>query len=202
MIRLFRWARRSIKRLLIHITMLPFLLLIKFTDFIYVSQFISIIPLHFGEQVRYEFYRRTLAECGEDVTISFGTIVSYPDITIGNHVWLGDHTNVGHADIGDYVITARNCHLVSGDHPFGRTDIPIMLQDGVLGRVRVGPDVWLGSGVIVMADIHEGCVIGAGSVVTHPMPPMSVAVGVPARVIETRGESHNDRKEIKMKNNL
>jgi acetyltransferase-like isoleucine patch superfamily enzyme len=96
---------------------------------------------------------------------------------------------IGHADIGDYTLTAQGCHFVSGDHPFNRVDIPIIQQRGTPGRVRVGPDIWLGVGVIVMADIGCGSVVGAGSVVTRPLPPMSVAVGSPAKVIRTRGQN-------------
>lgn len=198
--RLVRFLLRSIKRIVVLLTVLPFLGLVKVAKYVHVSQFISLIPLRFGEQVRYEFYRRTLAHCGKNVTISFGTIISYPDITIGDNVWLGSYNNVGHADIGDYVITARNCHFTSGNHPFDRTDIPIMKQQGFPGRVRVGPDVWLGSGVVVIADIHHGCVIGAGSVVTHPIPPMSVAVGSPARVIRTRGLDEQNPVEVELHN--
>lgn len=193
--KVIRFLRRSIKRVAISLTVLPFLGLARVAKYVHVSQFIAIIPLRFGEQVRYEFYRCTLAQCGENVTFSFGTIVSYPDITIGDNVWLGDHVNLGHVDISDHVIAARNCHFVSGDHTFDRTDIPITLQGGVFRRAKVGPDVWLGSGVIVMADIQEGCVIGAGSVVTRPIPPWSVAAGNPARVLRSRvsGEPDSSR---------
>ena len=52
--------------------------------------------------------------------------------------------------------------------------------------MRVGPDIWLGSGVIVLANIGQGCVIGAGSVVTRDTPDRAVAVGAPARVIKYR----------------
>lgn len=176
------------KRLVAVLVMLPFWALTAFTKYVYVAQMISVVPLHFGEIVRHEFYRRTLASCGEDVTIGFGSYISYPDVTIGSHVWMDAFCNVGHADIGDYVLVARNCHFASGGraHPFDRTDVPIMHQQGEFGRVRVGPDVWTGSGVIVLADIGRGCVIGAGSVVTRPVPDMVVAVGNPARVIRSR----------------
>ncbi len=51
--------------------------------------------------------------------------------------------------------------------------------------VRIGDNVWLGDGVAVLAgaDIGDGCVIGANSVVTGPIPPRTVAVGAPARVV-------------------
>jgi acetyltransferase-like isoleucine patch superfamily enzyme len=49
-------------------------------------------------------------------------------------------------------------------------------------------DCWLGDGVKVLdgVTIGRGSVIGAGAVVTKDIPPFSVAVGVPARVIKTR----------------
>lgn len=51
------------------------------------------------------------------------------------------------------------------------------IEDNVL---YIGPSVCLVEDVV----IGEGSVIGAGSVVTHDIPPHSVAVGVPARVIK------------------
>jgi acetyltransferase-like isoleucine patch superfamily enzyme len=49
-------------------------------------------------------------------------------------------------------------------------------------------DCWLGDGVKVLdgVTIGRGSVIGAGAVVTKDIPPFSVAVGVPARVIKSR----------------
>ena len=55
-------------------------------------------------------------------------------------------------------------------------------------------DVWIGSGVIIMqgVTIGEGAVIGAGSVVTKDIPPYSVAVGNPCRVIKKLDHENND----------
>ena len=54
--------------------------------------------------------------------------------------------------------------------------------------VRIGPDVWLGRSVSVLrgVDIGQGSVVGAHAVVTRDLPPFSIAVGVPARVVRSR----------------
>lgn len=142
----------------------------------------------FGEMVRQAFYRRTLRETGDSCTFRFGCNFSCPDIRIGHHVRVGYGTHVGLVDIGDDTLIAAYCSLLSGAHlhDFSRTDIPIRCQPGVVQRVTIGRDCWLGAQVVVMADIGEGSVIGSGSVVTRPVPPWSVAVGNPARVIRSR----------------
>ena len=54
------------------------------------------------------------------------------------------------------------------------------------GACRLGPNVWLGARVTVMkgVQIGFGAIIGAASVVTRDVPPLSIAVGSPARVIK------------------
>ena len=55
-------------------------------------------------------------------------------------------------------------------------------------KVVIGDDVYIGMGVKVtyLGNIGEGSVIGAGSTVVKPIPPYSVAVGTPAKVIKER----------------
>ena len=55
------------------------------------------------------------------------------------------------------------------------------------GPTRIGDNVWCGAHVVITSGvtIGERCVIGANSVVTHDMPPFSVAAGAPAGVIRT-----------------
>lgn len=50
----------------------------------------------------------------------------------------------------------------------------------------IGDNVWLSDSVVVLGtvSIGEGCIIGAGSVVTSDIPPNSIAVGTPAKVIK------------------
>lgn len=55
----------------------------------------------------------------------------------------------------------------------------------VMGHVRIMHDAWIGAGAIILPNVTIGnkSIIGAGAVVTRDIPPFSVAVGVPAKVI-------------------
>lgn len=114
-------------------------------------------------------------------------------IVIGGHVYIGTGTTLfGHVglEIGEHVLMAQNITLTPYSHIFEDPDRPIIEQGGHTRKVTIGRDVYVGMGVTIMytGDIGEGSVIGAGSVVVKPIPPYSVAVGDPAKVIRKRGE--------------
>lgn len=151
----------------------------------------------FGEFLRYEFYRATLEECGEECCISFGTIFSNRHARLGSRVYIGTGCTLGLVTIGDDALLASNVDVLSGSgqHVFDSDRIPIREQGGVLKRVIVGADAWIGNRTVVMADVGPGAVVGAGSVVTKPIPSLALAVGAPARVVGRRGHSHELRQE-------
>lgn len=95
----------------------------------------------------------------------------------------------GGVTIGQNVRIASYVRINTADHRFDDPDVPIARQGFEVAPVTIGDDVWLGTGVVVGAGvtIGSGCVIGAGSVVTRDIPPHSVAVGAPCRVIRRRG---------------
>lgn len=142
----------------------------------------------YGDWVRSAFYRRTLRFVGADCRFFYGCNFTCQDIRIGDHVRVGPGTHVGLVDIGDDVLIGAYCSLISGNriHGIDRTDVPIRLQPGEQRRVAIGRDCMVGAKAIVLADMGEGAVAGAGAVVTKPIPAWAVAVGNPARVIRSR----------------
>jgi acetyltransferase-like isoleucine patch superfamily enzyme len=153
-----------------------------------IAETISVIPGNLGLRVRSCFYGKTLTHCGAHTEFGFGTILNYPDISIGKEVSFGRHCNVGLADFDDFAIVASYCQFLSGNetHAFEDTDIPIRKQKATRNRISIGKDVWIGAGAIVMASVDNGAVVGAGSVVSRPVGSWQIAAGNPARLLRMR----------------
>jgi acetyltransferase-like isoleucine patch superfamily enzyme len=118
-----------------------------------------IVPLEF---LAYEGARIAI---GAHTFINYGTSMSaYASITVGRHCHLGHYT----------LILDNNEHdaRFHGRLPASK---PVVIED----------HVWVGSRVTILPGVRVGehTTIGAGSVVTKSVPPYSVAVGNPARVV-------------------
>lgn len=155
------------------------------------SQAMSLLPGLPGDYVRREFYRLAIEECSKDCCISFGTILSKRGARIGRRVYVGTRCNLGLVTLEDDVLLASNVDVLSGSeqHRFDDLERPVREQGGQYARVVIGRDAWIGDRCVVMADVGEQAVVGAGSVVTKPLPPRAIAVGSPARIVSTRGDA-------------
>jgi acetyltransferase-like isoleucine patch superfamily enzyme len=108
-------------------------------------------------------------------------------ISLGTDVFLGPHVVVyghGGVEIGDSCLIAMHCRILSSNHTVPPYGTDIRSQPDILLPTRIGRDVWLGAGVTVLGGVFigEGCVIGAGSVVTKTMPAGAIAMGTPAEI--------------------
>jgi acetyltransferase-like isoleucine patch superfamily enzyme len=154
------------------------------------SQGFSLIPGIAGAYLRQAFYRWVLSGVGTDVWISFGTVLSHATAEFGDRVYVGAGCMLGDVTLEDDVLIGSHVSIINGNRQHGieRLNLPIREQPGEFPRVRIGRDTWIGDRSIVMADVGEQCVIGAGSVVTRPLPSRAVAAGNPARVLRFREE--------------
>jgi maltose O-acetyltransferase len=82
---------------------------------------------------------------------------------------------------------APSVQLYTATHPLDRATRAAGFE--YARPIRIGDGVWIGGGAIVLPGvaIGDGCVVGAGSIVTRDLPPGSLAVGNPARIIRSLG---------------
>lgn len=110
-------------------------------------------------------------------------------------------------NIGDNVFFGPNCTVATPLHPFRWQERNMKVKpdgspyDDEYGKpITIGSNCWIASNVVITGGvtIGEGCVIGAGSVVTRDIPPNSLAVGNPCRVIREISEEDS----LKYRNEL
>lgn len=98
----------------------------------------------------------------------------------------------GTISLGDDVLLGSAVHIYVNNHDFRDPSVPVIDQGHCPPRpVVVERGAWVGAGAIILPGVSIGrnSVIGAGAIVTKDVPPFSVAVGNPARVIKTLSES-------------
>jgi acetyltransferase-like isoleucine patch superfamily enzyme len=123
---------------------------------------------------------------GVDINALRNTCIYIDESTfIGPYVCIAGPGNI---KIGKNCLIAAHTGIFANNHIFSDPTQLIGLQGITREGIVIEDDCWLGSGVKVLdgVTIGKGSVIGAGSVVTKNIPPFSVAVGVPARVIKSR----------------
>lgn len=128
---------------------------------------------------------------GQEINVERGaSFGSGRGISLGSRSGLGIDCDLhGTITIGDDVMMGPRCTMLSRDHEFSRTDIPMNAQGFGQDRpIRIEDDVWIGANVTVTSGVTvgRGSVIAAGAVVTKDVPPFSIVGGVPARVLKSR----------------
>jgi acetyltransferase-like isoleucine patch superfamily enzyme len=148
-------------------------------------------PMH-GDAL--EMLRDGRLELGEHVLFEPGVWITGPAparIRIGGGSFLNLGVMVaamGLVEIGAHCMFANGCFVTDADHRFDDPELPVPWQGFTSpGPTRVGDNVWCGANVVITAGVTVGerCVIGANAVVTRDLPPRSIAVGAPARVIRS-----------------
>lgn len=152
------------------------------------SELLSLLPGLTGKYLRRAFLGRVLAACHPTASIEFGVLFSKAGASIGPRAYIGPRCHIGLAAIEADVLLAAGVHVTSGAQTHGHADlsVPIRDQEGTPTLVRVGAGAWIGSAAVVMEDVGPASIIGAGAVVTKPVPAEVIAAGVPARIIRAR----------------
>lgn len=153
--------------------------------FLAASESIAGIPGMRGVYCRQAFYKATLASCGRDSYFGWQSVFSMTVARIGNNVYIGRRCNLGFADVGDNVMLADGVQILSGgrEHGRGTGDQSHQEKPQEFRRTVIGAGAWLGTNAVILADVGAGTIIGAGAVVTQPIPDRVLAVGIPARIV-------------------
>ena len=138
-------------------------------------------------RLRHWYYRKIMKyKIGNDSSIHMGTFVTGSYITLGDNVVINRSVYLD----GRIGITCKNnisispeVYIVSMEHD---PNDPMFATRG--GEVVIEDNVWIGARAIILPGIHlgEGCVVGAGAVVTHDVEPYKIVAGIPARPIGDR----------------
>ncbi len=117
-------------------------------------------------------------------------------IIFGNDVQINDYVHISaieKVEIGNNVLMASHVYISDNSHGYydgsnydSSPLTPPKDRAYKVAPVKIGDNVWIGEGVIVMpgVEIGSGCVIGAHSIVNKSIPANCIAVGSPARVIK------------------
>jgi len=158
----------------------------------------------FGPYSIYEkpLYRRKLryVSIGERTIIKKGSRIQCDDVFFGKsyfpNLFIGDRCCIGYNFtafvyddilIGNDVSIASNVMITSENHGMNpEKSIPYSMQPLINAPVKIEDGCWIGQNVSIMPGVTIGqkSIIGANSVVTHDIPPFSIAISAPARVIK------------------
>lgn len=146
---------------------------------------------------------KTAKQCGKNLRLNGKSNINNNTI-LGNNVNFNGMTIIGNGEvvIGDNFHSGEGCYIITQNHDydFGET-IPYSNTHSIEKPVRIGDNVWLGVGVIVLpgVTIEEGVIIQAGSVVVNNIPKYAIAGGHPAEVFKYRNKEHYEDLKRKKK---
>jgi acetyltransferase-like isoleucine patch superfamily enzyme len=108
---------------------------------------------------------------GDNFTLGIASYISAitGEVTIGNDVMVADHVS-----------------FYTWNHELSRSDKPFRLMGGVVRKIKIGNNCWLGTGCIVLPGVKLGnnCVVAAGCVLTGGVyPDNSLIAGIPGKII-------------------
>ncbi|MGV4797160.1 DapH/DapD/GlmU-related protein [Rhizobium sp. F40D2] len=163
-------------------------------------------PAHLARKA--ELRRVCGAELAETSYIAENAAIFTERLTMGERSWIAGHALVrgdvilgddcsinpyacvsGKVTCGNGVRIASHASIVGFNHSFDDPDRPIHRQGVISLGITIGDDVWIGANCVILdgVTIGNGAVIAAGAVVTQDIPALSIAGGVPAKVLRSRG---------------
>lgn len=139
-----------------------------------------------GVFIRRAFYSQTLEHCSLNSHIGFGSIFSHRATRVSDHVYIGSYSIIGSCDLGEHCLIGSRVSILSGKalHVIGDEGMWTPYSHERINKITIHKNVWIGEGAIIVADIGEGSMVGAGSVVTSDIKSQIIVTGNPARFVK------------------
>lgn len=144
-----------------------------------------------GVLIRYILLKTLCESCGDNVYIDHGVeIKNIEKLSIGNNVSIHQMSYldaIGGIQIGNNVSIAHSCSLVSFNHGWENTELPIKYNELKMEQIRIDDDVWIACGVRVLsgAKMSTRTIVAANAVVSKGEYEKNVILGgIPATVIK------------------
>ena len=112
-------------------------------------------------------------------------------ISIGAKTVLGQECTISayqHVSIGRECLIADRAMMIDFDHAASDVERPVREQGVYKRDVRIGNNVWIGYGAVILCGVTIGdnAIVGASAVVTRDVPANAIVAGVPARLLRMR----------------
>lgn len=169
---------------------------------LYLVNFVfSLMPLTRWYRCRSSLLKFAGVSCDNSVRIVSSARVVLSNVSIGADTFIGHQVLIagssdGNVFIGCYVDIAPRVLILSGSHRIDM-DGPRTAGEGIGKNVVIEDGVWIGANSTILPGVKIGkkSIIGAGSVVVHDIPAMSIAVGNPCKPIK-RWSTINNRFDL------
>lgn len=173
---------------------------------------IKIIDSNIGEYTTIgDFSNLLKCQIDDYVAINRHCILDHSDMGLGSYI--NHNTTLKHTVVGKFCCISWDVCLYGGSsHDYSTPSMYTSYHWKTIfgstidksldkAKTQIGNDVWIGNGAIVIngVKVGDGAIIGAGAVVTKDVPPYSIVVGVPARVIRKRFDDNTIERLLNVK---
>lgn len=162
------------------------------------------IRYYFAKLLKLMLNPAALDRCKIDRTAKVWSGSELSRVTLGRYSYIGSRCFMVNTTIGNFCSIADRCCIGGAMHPIERVSSSPVFHEGKnimkknfatfpgieTPKTKIGNDVWMGMGCYVKAGvtIHDGAVVGMGSIVTHDIPAYEIWAGNPAKKIRNRFE--------------
>lgn len=139
--------------------------------------------------------RKDFGSIGKNAVIGYPVDIMYPkSVHLAENTVLRMGTCIQnnrneHVYIKKFTVISKNCTIVTNNHR-STVGVPQCLLgashiNDTSRDITINEDVWVGTNATILAggNLGRGCIVGACSLVTKPVPPYALVVGSPAKIV-------------------